>query len=1012
MRPEYIRMQAFGPYLQETVCDFTSLYAARLFLITGPTGGGKTTILDAMSFALYGKATGSQRDFRDMRNVATPDEIDTEVLFIFTLGEERYRFLRRFHIHKKRTGGVEEQITAECHKYQGERWELLVSGAEKVTRMAGELLGFTHSQFSQVIVLPQGEFRRLLLASSKDKLEILQVLFATSVWQQVADQAAKRLGEVKEELELLSAGRSAQLEAAGVSSAEELEAVWENCGGELAAAEAAAQQAQAAYDQASNALEAAKSLLEKFDRLAGHRRIHDGLLRQNQKIDELRRRLDSALKARSLLPYLQQKETVDQTVKQKRLAAQEADRELAAVRAAYEEISKKADGIPTLQTRIQILREKAAGISALLPEAQRLEGLTDQLAQMERDAAAAKAEAEKRAVEVRNLTDRIDKGEGYIKDLYENQILPQPQLRQELEQAENACKALVQRQEGGQAVTAAEEEKKKADGRLATALRLLEAKETIADRLERAFRENAARELAAELREGAPCPVCGATHHPAPHTGAAPAGGHDRLEETREAVRKARAQADACRSAAAEAAARLQTAQEALQQAQETCAGLSLQDLSAAEKQRDACKTRLEAAVSKAASFQRYQDGLRELKEQKQTAEAALSQAEARKNELTAGLAALTASKGDILRRLPAGADYAQLKAELQKLKEQADSLQIRTAALEKEREEKGQALSRAEAAAGAAEDACREADARRIDAERELERAVMAAGLSPDENIAGLLLEPPVIQEMETRIRQHESSLRLTADKIAELEEALVGKEQPDVSDLTARKQEAAARLSQTREERGRLAARMQQLEQARDRLAQLAQRQQGLDASYGRIARVSAFISGKNPHRTPLHGFILGLMLDEVVEAASRYLIRLSRNRYQLVRVDAVGGNALRGLDIEVTDAHTGGQRRVCTLSGGELFLASLSLAFGLAEVVQSYAGGVKLDSIFIDEGFGTLDAETLEAAMKALADIQKEGRLVGLISHVAELRDRIPAHIEVVAGQDGSSLLVKPL
>ena len=151
---------------------------------------------------------------------------------------------------------------------------------------------------------------------------------------------------------------------------------------------------------------------------------------------------------------------------------------------------------------------------------------------------------------------------------------------------------------------------------------------------------------------------------------------------------------------------------------------------------------------------------------------------------------------------------------------------------------------------------------------------------------------------------------------------------------------------------------------------------------------------------------------MLDEVVEAASRYLSRLSRGRYQLVRVDAQGGVALRGLDIEVIDAHTGGQRRVCTLSGGELFLASLSLAFGLAEVVQAYAGGVTLDSIFIDEGFGSLDAETLEAAMKALADIQKEGRLVGLISHVSELRSRIPARIEVVPGRDGSTLEVKPL
>ena len=1011
MKPESIRMQAFGPYLKETFCDFTPLYAARLFLITGPTGGGKTTILDAMSFALYGKATGNLRSFADMRSISAPDDLDTEAEFIFTLGDCRYKFLRRYHIHQKRTGGREEQITAECHRYEKDGWALLASGAEKVTKAAAELLGFTHSQFSQVIVLPQGEFRRLLLASSKEKLEILQVLFATSVWQQVAAAAAERLKRVKEELETLQTGRAAQLEAAGVESPEALAEACAEGRNQLESAQKAAKEAQAAFDQASNALEAAKSLAEKFDRLQGHRNLLSSLQRQDEKMDELRRRRDTAQKARELLPYLQQKMAAEEGKKAKRQAREEAETALQAARTAYTETLRKCEGIPTLRERQQMLREKAAGIAALLPDAARLDELAKEVLSLKHAAEEARQQAEKQNIRVRNLIDRIENGEKYIKNLYESHILPQPQLQQKLTEAAEAVDNLRRRAEGMEAIAGLQAEKAAADRRLDTALKLLSSKEAIAERLEKAFRENAAAELAATLSEGSPCPVCGATHHPAPHTGGA-VGGHDRLEETRAAVKKAREEADACRQTAAGIAAKLQAAEESLRQADAACAGLQVSDIAAAEKQLAAAKSRLEEAQTKGASYGRYQESLEGLKKEREEAQEAATAAEGRRAELSNRLAALSASQQDILRKLPAGMDLEQLKSAERQAKEQADSLQIRIQSLEKDREEQGAELSRREAAAAGAREAFKEADERYLDAHRELERAAMAAGLSPEADLGGLMLEPAALSDLETRIRQHETTLRLTGEKIAELEEALAGKERPDAESAALRKQEAAAALSQAVERQGRLSAHMQQLETAAERLSGFADEQARLDKEYGRVARVSDFIGGKNPHRTPLHGFILGLMLDEVVEAASRYLSRLSRGRYQLVRVDAQGGVALRGLDIEVIDAHTGGQRRVCTLSGGELFLASLSLAFGLAEVVQAYAGGVTLDSIFIDEGFGSLDAETLEAAMKALADIQKEGRLVGLISHVSELRNRIPARIEVVPGRDGSTLEVKPL
>jgi len=171
-----------------------------------------------------------------------------------------------------------------------------------------------------------------------------------------------------------------------------------------------------------------------------------------------------------------------------------------------------------------------------------------------------------------------------------------------------------------------------------------------------------------------------------------------------------------------------------------------------------------------------------------------------------------------------------------------------------------------------------------------------------------------------------------------------------------------------------------------------------------------VADYVAGINPPKTKLHTFVLGLMLDRVIESAGRYLNSLSRGRYTLTRsTEQTGGNSKKGLDIDVIDSQILESRSVNTLSGGELFLASLSLAFGLAEVVQSRSGGIELDSIFIDEGFGTLDNETLEAAMKALAEIQREGRLVGIVSHVSELKDRIPARIEIIPTDSGSTLKI---
>jgi len=189
--------------------------------------------------------------------------------------------------------------------------------------------------------------------------------------------------------------------------------------------------------------------------------------------------------------------------------------------------------------------------------------------------------------------------------------------------------------------------------------------------------------------------------------------------------------------------------------------------------------------------------------------------------------------------------------------------------------------------------------------------------------------------------------------------------------------------------------------------KLTELTKQGSDLEERYSRTSRLATLLSGKTGLKIPLQQFVLGIMLDDILSSSNTTFSTLSTGRYSLSRITgASGGNALGGLDLQVFDAYSGGVRSVETLSGGELFLASLSLAFGLSDVVQNYSGSVHLDSIFIDEGFGSLDQDTLDTAMKALLQIQQGGRTIGIISHVSELKTRIAAQIVVSKGADGSS------
>ena len=316
-------------------------------------------------------------------------------------------------------------------------------------------------------------------------------------------------------------------------------------------------------------------------------------------------------------------------------------------------------------------------------------------------------------------------------------------------------------------------------------------------------------------------------------------------------------------------------------------------------------------------------------------------------------------------------------------------------------------AAATAKAVCDSAAQAHREAQAAENAAARRLQQALEESGFEQQVDYASLLLSPERMESLEHTIQAYAAAVASADQQISRLQRELSGKEQPDLNAQRKRQAQAQEAAAQAAQAVGKLEQTALAAKESLGRLRKLEEKGKKLEEEYGRTNRLAALLSGKNACKVPLHQFVLGVMLDDILSSANQFFATLSSGRYSLSRVvGTTSGNALGGLDLEVIDAYTGGARAVETLSGGELFLASLSLAFGLSDVVQSYSGGVHLDSLFIDEGFGSLDQETLDTAMKALAQLQHMGRTIGIISHVSELKNRIAAQIVVGKDRNGGS------
>ncbi|TRV76653.1 SMC family ATPase [Streptomyces sp. 130] len=1053
MRLHTLRVTAFGPFGGTQEIDFDALCAAGLFLLHGPTGAGKTSVLDAVCYALYGAVPGArQSPGTSLRSDHAPADLPTEVLLDLTVGGRRLEITRspaQPRPKKRGSGHTTEKAQSRLREYHPEDgWRALGKSHQEIGEEIIQLVGMSREQFCQVVLLPQGDFARFLRADAEARGRLLGRLFDTRRFAAVEERLAelRRTAEAQvragDDRILALAQRIAQ--AAGPAAREcplpdlrpgdpgLADAVlgWAataraGAGERLDIAASVLAAAERRHAAARVALDAERELAALQRRYAETRRRADALEAGRAAHEDARDRLARARKADLVAPALELREAAERAY---RRAREERDR--ARSRLPEDLADAGAEQLAALEHR---LREDLGGLESARRAEQRAAEIAEERAALDRQA---RADEEL----VRDAEDWLAGWETTRQDL-------QARLDAALEAA-TRTESLAHRLDAARRRLDAARRRDALAAEAATARQALtEAREDAAaaherrlDLRERRLRGIAA-ELAAQLADGTPCAVCGATAHPSP---ARPGDGHvDRAAE--EAAERAHRDAEQARAQAEQSLALVRERHAtARAEAAGTAAaagdgGTAAASAPAADADSAGAATAGGAASAPAAASGEGTgpDG---------SARTGLTAADDPTVAELAGLVAGLAAEHAEAYRLAAGAHAARealagAEREQQRRAEERRRVGQRGAArssrresLERERADIDAVLDRARgghpsvaehaavlqrrvallAGAGGAVREEESAAARLKEADDRLADAAFRAGFETPEAAAATLLDEAAQRTLQHRTDAWQAEAAAVADRLAEADARAAADRPPAAPEPAGERfdraeralREAAAGLDAARERRTELAGLSR-------RVADEVRALGPVREEYERVARLAGLTAGTsadNARKMRLESYVLAARLEQVAAAATARLRRMSSGRYQLVHSDARTGGRRAGLGLHVIDAWTGRERDTATLSGGETFFASLALALGLADVVTDEAGGVRLDTLFIDEGFGSLDDQTLDEVLDVLDSLRERDRSVGIVSHVADLRRRIPAQLEVVKERNGSAVRLR--
>lgn len=876
MKPIQLVLSAFGPYVERTVIDFSALGEEGLFLIAGDTGAGKTTIFDAISFALYGEASGGKekRKSKSFHSDYVSDQTETYVELTFRHRGETWWIRRNLEYQrpaKKKKDGMETTTrqAADAQMRNEDTGEEILR-MDDVNRRVRELLGLTQDQFTQTVMIAQGDFLKILTASSDDRKKLFRDLFHTNLYVDLQSRLQEKNRACADEQKALE---QVILSAEGKIDPEaefaEREILLSYCGQiqhtdalcallarlieqEKAAQEQARAQKKEAADQIG-ALIAAVTEGERVNRDFADwesKRARLAALTAGQgEIDAQRAALAAARRA-------QQLETDEALMRRTR---RDMDAQRAALSEAQAALEQAEKALPEAETRMKEAESRGGEIHALLAQAKQMEDCLPVLGEVERLKAA--LDTQKR--ELQRLTADSSRAQAAYTAAQNSYYLSQAGL------------------------------------------------------------------LARELKAGQPCPVCGSTAHPCPAQ-------ITPETVTRQALEQAAQRRETAEKAQSDAATRLAANRAALDEREDRLRALKI----GADETQQRLAARIDAAHQAAADRQRAID-------------AARSAYQALDKRKTAAQSAV-------------------------------DAAQKQLAALEKDLRAQTEAFEQKRAAHGFEDEASYRL-AKRTNAD---------------------------IERLDREIRNFDEQKRTLAAQTHELEEKLSGRQRTDLTALQNRRAAALDRQAKAENAEKAMVRKLTLHESAEREIRQAnaaIQKKRGKWQIIQELYTCCAGIAAGNPRaKLTFETYVQQYYFRFVVAAANKRLTRLTDGMFTLrVMREAANRVSQSGLDLEVLDRSTGQARDVSTLSGGESFLASLALALGLSDAVQSQSGQIRMDAMFIDEGFGSLDENALRSSIDVLLELADGKRLIGIISHVQELEERIDKQIVVTKTPNGSTV-----
>ncbi|MBM7412910.1 exonuclease SbcC [Clavibacter michiganensis] len=996
-----LTLRAIGPFAGEHVIDFAELGRSGLFLLEGPTGSGKSTLIDAVVFALYGSlaSDGSSRDRLHSHHAAPGVEPYVELVFETAAGIHRVRRSPQ-HQRPKRsgTGTTNQNATATLVRLSSpdaDAGEVIGTSTQEVGTEIARIVGLTRAQFVQTVVLPQGEFAEFLRSTGEQRRLVLQSLFGTAVYDATARQLAEMRTAAKARTDAADARVAEALtglrEATRVDALEVADAAdTVRLLVELAdAAEQARAEDERARIDAADALADAERVSRGLDRRRALIAREAAVRAEAEEVAGLARRAEVARRAAAVGGQLVGRDRADAA----RAAAEDADD--AARAACREERPALVD----------------ATASAL---AERRDALVAELTTLA-DAEARERGLPRRRADVRAAEDAVAEREAAAAEA-EAALAERPAGRVPLVEARDAAAdaaggvdaaraAVADAVATRQRVTELEE----LAARIRAARDALDARSaavTTAVRHEAELRQRKIRglagELARELEDGAPCPVCGATDHPHPAPSAPGHPDDDEIERAADArARAERAQGDAAAAFSA-ATARHEVAEAALGGITAETADAEVASRAARLAEAEAAGGALRAAEAAVVAHDAETERIRARRDDARAALSGLRERVVRARELRAEDEAA-------VRAVLAERDADGHAIDEADESDTADA--PRVAALVADRAAERALVDSLIALAGARERTAADAAARAA----ELAQALADHDFATEEEARAAALPPAELEAVARRVAAHEREQAVVAEGLADPEVAsLTGAEHPDPDAARGAfdAAEAAARTSAERATRAHDRAARSATALARHDAARRESARAGDQALAAiRMAEVANAVTPENTRGTTLGTYVLLRRFEDVVQAANARLRIMSSGRYELEvseEREATSRSRKTGLALQIRDHVVDRVREPASFSGGETFYASLALALGLADVVQAEAGGLQLGTLFVDEGFGTLDPETLDAVMSELGRLSSDGRTVGIVSHVEELKQRVADRIEVRRRADGSSTL----